>query len=91
MQDRMVARRLALEATSIVWAELQRPPADRLIGDEDASFEQQLLDQPQAQRKTKIQPHHMGDDLGWKAMTFVADGLGHASPYTRLAFILQLS
>jgi hypothetical protein len=33
----------------------------------------------------------MGDDLGWKAMTFVADGLGHASPYTRLAFILQLS
>jgi hypothetical protein len=81
---------LAPEAVSIVWLKLQSPAADRLVGDENTALEQHLLDQLQAQRKPEVQPHSMGDDLGWKAVTFVADGLDHASPSTRLSLILRL-
>jgi hypothetical protein len=53
MLDVMAARRLALASPSVVWAELQHPSADRLIGDEDTPLEQHLLKQPDAQRKAK--------------------------------------
>jgi hypothetical protein len=77
--DIMAARSLAPETANIVWAEFQRPPTDCLIGDEDAALEQHLFNQPQAQRKTKIQPDRMGDDPKREAVTFVADGMGHAA------------
>jgi hypothetical protein len=32
----------------------------------------------------------MSDDLGWKAMALVADGLAHAGPSTRLALMPEL-
>jgi hypothetical protein len=32
----------------------------------------------------------MGNDLGWKTMTFVADGLAHASRSKRLALTPEL-
>src|SRR5690348_17632275 len=49
-------------------AELQAPTADALVGDEHASFGQQQLNIPQAQAEYMIQPHSMGDDLGWEAV-----------------------
>jgi hypothetical protein len=33
----------------------------------------------------------MGNDLGWKAMAFVADGLAHAGPSTPLDLISRLT
>ena len=89
--DVAAAWRLAPEAASVSRPELQRPPADGLIGDEDAALEQHLLDQPQAQRKPEVQPDRMGDDLRRKAMAFVADGLAHAGPSTPLALISGLT
>jgi hypothetical protein len=38
------------------------------------------LDQAQAQRKAKVEPHRMGDDLGRKAVALVADGRGVHAP-----------
>jgi hypothetical protein len=81
----------ASEAAGVVWPELQGPPANGLIGHDDAALEQHLFDQPQAQRESEIEPNRMSDDLGWKAMTFVADGLGHASLSTRLALTPELT
>ena len=46
--DVVAAWRLAPEAAGVRRPELQRPSADRLIGDDDAALEQHLLDQPQA-------------------------------------------
>jgi hypothetical protein len=76
------AWRLAAKAPGISGSELPTPPADRLVGYDDAAFEQHLLDQAQAQRKSEVQPDRVGDDLGWKAVTFVADGLGHGAVLT---------
>ena len=56
MPDVAAAWRLALETASVIRPELQRPPANRLIGDNDAALQEHLLDQPQAQRKPKVQP-----------------------------------
>jgi len=84
------ARPLAFEAAGVIRPELQRPPADGLIEDEDAALKQHLLNQPQAQWEPEIEPYRVRDDLGWKAMAFVADGLGHAGPSTRLALIRGL-
>ena len=89
--DVAAAWRLAPEAASVRRPELQRPAADRLIGDDDAALEQHLLDQPQAQRKPEVQPDRMGDDLRRKAMAFVADGLAHAGPSTPLASHIRVN
>jgi hypothetical protein len=89
--DVAAAWRLAPETASVRGPELQCPAADRLIGDNDAALEQHLLDQSQAQRKPEVQSHRMGDDLGWKAMALVADGLGHAGPSTPSDLISRLT
>jgi hypothetical protein len=89
--DVAAAWRLAPEAASVRRPELQSPAPDRLIRNEDAALEQHLLDQAQAQRKPEVQPHRMGDDLRWKAMAFVADGLAHASPSTPLDLMSGLT
>ena len=73
------AWRLMAEAPGILRSELLTPAPDRLIGDDDATLEQHLLDEPEAQRKPEVQPNSMGDDLGRKAVALVADGLGHAA------------
>jgi hypothetical protein len=84
MPDIAMVWSLAPEAASVRRPELQRPPADRLIGHDDAALEQHLLDQPQAQRKPEVQPDRIGDDLRRKAMAFVADRLAHAGSSTPL-------
>jgi len=53
-------------------AELHRTLPDRLMTDLDAAGRQHLLDHPQAQRETEVQPHGMADHLSWKAMTGIA-------------------
>lgn len=73
---------LAAKASRIVRAEFVSPTADGLIGDYNATLQQHFLDKAQAQRKSKVEPHRMGDDLGWEAMTLVTDGQGvHARVY----------
>jgi hypothetical protein len=91
MPDVATAWCLAPEAASVRRPELQRPPADSLIGHDDAALEQHFLDQPQAQREPKVQPDRMGDDLGWKAMAFVANGPAHAGSSTPLDLMSGLT
>src|SRR6266498_2197910 len=63
----------AAQAPSVVQPELLSPPTDRLVGNDDAALQQHFFDMTQAQRKSIIQPHRVGDDLGWEPMPFVAD------------------
>jgi hypothetical protein len=84
-------RPFTLEAAGVVWPELQGPPATSLLRDEDTTLEQHLLDQSQAQRDSEIEPNRVSDDLGWKAMTFAANELGHTSLSTKLAFTPELT
>lgn len=64
---------LAAKATRIIWAELLSPAADCFLGDGNAALQQQFFDKAQAQRKPKVEPDRVGDDLGWEAMALVAD------------------
>ena len=45
-------------------AELQAPPANGLVGDEDAAGGPPFFHVAVAQREPKIQPHGVADDLG---------------------------
>jgi hypothetical protein len=58
------AWRLALQAARVVWPEFDRAASNGFIGHDNSSFEQHFFDQAKAQRKSEIQPHGMGDDLG---------------------------
>ncbi len=84
------ARRFAPEAAHVSRSELQSPPTDRLVRNDDPALEQHLLNQPQAQWEPEVQPNRMGDDLRWKAMVLVADGLAHAGRSTRPALMPEL-
>jgi hypothetical protein len=75
----MRVRLLATEAPGISRSEPLTPPADRLIGYNDATLEQHLLHKPKTQGKLKVEPTGMGDDLGWKPVALVADRIGHAA------------
>ena len=71
---------LAVKAMGIVRTELHSPTADRFIGDDNAALQQHFLDKAQAQRKPKVEPHRMGDDLWLETVTLVTDGgLIHAA------------
>lgn len=72
-------------------AELERPLPHRLVADQDTAGGQHLLHHAQAQWKSDIEPNRVGDDLGWKAMTFVANELDEASQSTRLALAPELT
>jgi hypothetical protein len=52
--------------------ELPTPLADGLIGDEDPTDEQQRFDIAIAEAGAEIQPYRTADDLGRKAVVFVA-------------------
>src|SRR5690349_2938723 len=56
-------------------AKLEAPLADRLVADLDAAEGQHLLHHPKAQRKAKVQPDRVADQLWRKAMAGV-EGLG---------------
>lgn len=61
-------------------AELRRPAADGLVGDDDPTLEQQLVDQPQAERETEVEPHRVGDELGWETVPLAGGGRGLDRP-----------
>jgi hypothetical protein len=42
-----------------------------LMGDNDPTGSQQVLDHPQAERETEIEPHGVGNDFSGKAMAAV--------------------
>lgn len=74
--------------TGIVTSELGCPFRHGLKRDFNAALGQQILDVAQAQRKSIVQPHSMGDDLGRKAMPFITmrcqigqQELAHAGGY----------
>jgi len=48
--------------------ELHAPLADRLVADDDAALGEQILNVTEAEVETKVQPHGVSDDLGWKAV-----------------------
>lgn len=48
-----------------------RPQPDCLMGDNDPTSRQQVLDHPQAERKPEIEPHGVGNNLGGKAMAAI--------------------
>ena len=86
----MTVRALAPEAAGVIGPEFQRPAADSFLGHENAPLEQHLRNSPPDQWKLEIEPDCVRDDLGWEAVTFVADGLDHASPSTQLALMRGL-
>jgi hypothetical protein len=62
----------ALEASAVLGPELQTSAPDRLIGDDDASFNEQVLDIPEAHRKPVVEPHGVADDLGWESVAVIS-------------------
>src|SRR3954471_555031 len=56
-------------------AELAGPLAHGLVAHVDAAGGQHLFHHAQAQRKAKVEPDGVADDLGWKAVAGVG-GLG---------------
>src|SRR5689334_15850122 len=64
-------------------AELARPLSHGFVADDDAARRQQLLHHAQPERKAKIQPHGVADDLGGKPMALVA-GVSGGRHSTRL-------
>jgi len=47
------------------------PQPDRLMRDNDATSGQHVFDHPQAQGKTEIEPHRVGNDFSGKAVATV--------------------
>src|SRR5688500_12608539 len=60
-------------------AKLERPLADRLMADLNAPEREHLLDHPKAQRKAKVQPDRVDDQLRRKAGVGVLGRARHAS------------
>ena len=61
-----------LQPPSIVGTELPAPLANGFVRHENAPFGQQILDIPEAQTVSVVQPHGMADDGRRKAMPQVA-------------------
>ena len=66
-------------------AELQRPLADCLVGDDDAKTDHQLFDVAKVQRKPKVEPHYAADDLGRKAEAALNLGIFHPATLQNFA------
>ena len=62
----------ALQPPGVVGAELPAPLPNRFVRHDDAPFGQQILDIPEAQAVSVVQPHGVADDVRWKAMPQVA-------------------
>ena len=53
--------------------EMAHPAPDRLIGDDNPAFSQQILDLAEAEREAVIKPDRVLDDFGRKAIAAIAD------------------
>jgi hypothetical protein len=61
-----------LEGSAVAGPELQTPAPNGLVGDDDASFGEEVLDIPEAQRKPVVEPHGVADDLGWESVAVIS-------------------
>ena len=73
-------RKTAADLVGIALPELQRPLSHRLMADQDAAGSQHFLYHPQAERKSKVQPHSMADHFSRKAVASVARITGRSHP-----------
>jgi hypothetical protein len=62
----------AFQPPGVVGAKLPAPLPNGFVRHDDASFGQQILDIPEAQTVSVVQPHGVADDLRRKAMPKVA-------------------
>ena len=62
----------ALQLPSVVGAELSAPLPNGFVRHDDSSFGQQILNIPEAQAVSVVEPDDMADDVGRKAMPKVA-------------------
>ena len=62
---------LLSDRARVSWPELLTPEADCLVGDDDPSFGQQILDVSKAECEAVVEPHGMTDDLGRESMVLV--------------------
>ena len=62
----------SLQPPGVIWAELPAPLPNRFVRHDDAAFGQQILDIPEAQAVSVIQPDGVADDFRRKAMPKVA-------------------
>jgi hypothetical protein len=82
MPDVFGARLLTTQPADLLRTELLFQAPDCLIRNNDAPLEQHLLDQPEAPRKSEVQPDRMGNNLGREPMALVADGAAHDAALT---------
>jgi hypothetical protein len=66
-----------------VSAELLSPKSHGLVRDDDATSCQQILDHPQAERKSEIQPNGMGNHLPWKSVATIKRITAKSGHHTR--------
>ena len=57
-------------------AKLPAPLADRFIGHDDPTSEQELFHVAVAETKAEVQPDAMADDFRWKSVLLVGGGIG---------------
>ncbi len=56
----------------VVGPELPAPLPNGFVRHDDTSFRQQILNIPEAQTVSVVQPHGVADDFSWKTMPKVA-------------------
>jgi hypothetical protein len=61
-----------------VWAKLQTPLPDRLAGDDDVTFGQQVFDVTKTQTKPMVKPYRVTDDPLWEAVAAISGLRFHA-------------
>src|SRR5438105_12267118 len=57
------------------WREFKNPPTDRFIADHHSALSQKILNIPIAQREPEVEPDSMSDDVRWKSVAGVGNGL----------------
>jgi hypothetical protein len=61
-----------LELLGVLGSKLLTPLPDGLIGDDDASLRQELLDVPETQAESVVKPHCVTNDLRGESVSVVA-------------------
>src|ERR1700726_18133 len=65
--------------------EFENPPTDRFIADHQSALSQKILDFPIAQREPEVEPDSMSDDVRWKSVAGVGNGLHDPTSHMPLA------
>ena len=60
------------QALGVLEPEGQAPLPDRFVRDGNPALREEILDVPKTEAESVVQPHGVGDDLGWKTVSAVA-------------------